>query len=241
MTAPDYIFPVVGYRVWQWDATGLKSLNGIAWHPGEAFTAECKTQGCHEVPRADCTCGIYASKSLDHLRRIGYTEDRIHGEVCLWGTVVEHEGGWRAQFAYPRTSSCRFHLCPLTWAGRIVACHIGGVPLRHLPPWRNRNSAAVAHGLRRRCGRAWPAGAAMQWLVCPASRATADQTGRPCGCLRAWNCGGRACRQQSGAGCPWWQKRAEDRAQGSRLGRAKHAVGNGSRRSHKIDGAQAAA
>lgn len=117
MTAPDYVFPVVGYRVWQWDATGLKSLNGINWHPGEAFTAECKTQGCNEVPRSDCTCGIYASKSLDHLRRLGYTENRIRGEVCLWGTVVEHEGGWRAQLAYPKNFIVPLSLVPFDMSG----------------------------------------------------------------------------------------------------------------------------
>jgi len=93
MRALDYVSPVVGYRVWQWDATGLKSLNGIEWHPGEAFTAGCRTQGCHEAPQPDCSCGIYASKSLDHLHRIGYTQRGIHGELCLWGTVVEDEGG----------------------------------------------------------------------------------------------------------------------------------------------------
>ena len=27
----------------------------------------------------------------------------IEGEVYLWGTVVEHELGWRAQFAYPKS------------------------------------------------------------------------------------------------------------------------------------------
>ena len=26
----------------------------------------------------------------------------VHGEVYLWGKVVEHERGWRAQFAYPK-------------------------------------------------------------------------------------------------------------------------------------------
>ena len=31
MTVPDYISPIVGYRVWQWDATGLRSLNGENW------------------------------------------------------------------------------------------------------------------------------------------------------------------------------------------------------------------
>lgn len=113
MTAPDYIFPVLGYRVWKWGATGLKSLNGIRWHPGRAFVAECKTLGCHEAPRSDCTCGIYASKSLNDLRWTGYTHHGIHGEVCLWGTVVEHERGWRAQFAYPKNLVVPLSMLPL--------------------------------------------------------------------------------------------------------------------------------
>jgi len=102
MTAPDYISPIVGYRVWCSDAAGLKSLNGIPWRPGKALIAECSTQGNHETPQSNCTCGVYASKSLDHLRRLGLTENRICGEVWLWGTVVEHEEGWRAEFAYPK-------------------------------------------------------------------------------------------------------------------------------------------
>ena len=172
MTAPDYISPVVGYRVWQWGATGLKSLNGIAWHPGEAFTAECKTQGCHETPQANCTCGIYASKSFDHLRRIGYTQDRIHGEVCLWGTVVEHEGGWRAQFAYPKNLVVPLPMVPFgmgsveSWLATLAAygCDIyvldenGKVPLWH------KDSGVDAGGfdlLVRRCS-AWYARRAEQ-------------------------------------------------------------------------------
>lgn len=54
-------------------------------------------------PHADCTCGVYAAKNLEHLRQIGYTQRGIHGEVYLWGTVVEHKLGWRAQFAYPKS------------------------------------------------------------------------------------------------------------------------------------------
>jgi len=165
MTAPDYIFPVVGYRVWQWDATGLKSMNGIRWHPGEAFAAECRTQGWHEAPRSDCSCGIYASRSLAHLRRLGYTESRIHGEVCLWGTVVEHEGGWRAQYAYPKNFVVSLSIVPLCmssvepWLAALAAygCDIfldgetGTVPL-----WRG-DSGVEADGLDllvRRCD-AW--------------------------------------------------------------------------------------
>ena len=46
---------------------------------------------------------MYASKSLEQLLTTGYAKCGIHGEVYLWGTVVEHELGWRAQFAYPKT------------------------------------------------------------------------------------------------------------------------------------------
>jgi hypothetical protein len=57
----------------------------------------------HEPPQTNCTCGVYASKSLEQLLTTGYAKCGIHGEVYLWGTVVEHELGWRAQFAYPKS------------------------------------------------------------------------------------------------------------------------------------------
>jgi hypothetical protein len=56
----------------------------------------------HEPPQTDCTCGVYAAKTIEHLHQCGYKKFGIHGEVYLWGTVVEHERGWRAQFAYPK-------------------------------------------------------------------------------------------------------------------------------------------
>jgi len=55
----------------------------------------------HEPPHSDCTCGVYAAKNI--LRQSGYEQYGIHGEVYLWGTVVEHKLGWRAQFAYPKS------------------------------------------------------------------------------------------------------------------------------------------
>jgi hypothetical protein len=113
---PDYISPIVGYRVWRWNATGLKSLNGEPWLPGQPLAAGCRVaaggtiagcaktaHGAHELPHADCTCGVYAAKNLEHLRQFGYEGCGIHGEVYLWGTVVEHKLGWRAQFAYPKS------------------------------------------------------------------------------------------------------------------------------------------
>jgi len=102
---PDLISPIVGHRVWRWDAAGLSSLNGKRWLPRQPLAAKCGAGNAHdarEVPQIDCTCGVYAAKNIEHLRRLGYEGRGIRGEVHLWGTVVEHELGWRAQFAYPK-------------------------------------------------------------------------------------------------------------------------------------------
>ena len=106
MSIPDYISPIIGWRVWRWDASRLRSLNGKPWSSGQPLAAKCgagNAHDAHEPPQADCTCGVYAAKSLDHLRQIGLDRYGVLGEVNLWGTVVEHELGWRAQFAYPKS------------------------------------------------------------------------------------------------------------------------------------------
>jgi preprotein translocase subunit YajC len=116
VSIPDYISPLVGCRVWQWDTAGLKSLNGEPWSPGKPLAAGCRAaargtivgraeavHGAHEPPHPDCTCGVYAAKNIEHLRQSGYERYGIHGQVYLWGTVVEHERGWRAQFGYPKS------------------------------------------------------------------------------------------------------------------------------------------
>src|ERR1039458_1059500 len=117
MSIPDYISPIIGYRVWKWEKTGLKSLCGERWKPSQLLAARCRASvvvgpiagraeavhDAHEPPQTNCTCGVYASKSLEQLLTTGYAKCGIHGEVYLWGTVVEHALGWRAQFAYPKT------------------------------------------------------------------------------------------------------------------------------------------
>lgn len=116
MIVPDYISPLVAYRIWQWDATGLRSLNGERWVPCQPLHAVCRADACGsiaglsktthnaaELPGFNCTCGVYAAKTTEHLRQCGYKRFAVHGEVYLWGKVVEHERGWRAQHAYPKT------------------------------------------------------------------------------------------------------------------------------------------
>jgi hypothetical protein len=115
MSVPDYISPIVGYRVWTLSTMGLKSLCGEQWHPAKSLAARCRASTVvgtiagraeaadnHDAPQANCTCGIYAVKTLHHFRSAGYERFGIYGEVYLWGTVVEHELGWRAQLAYPK-------------------------------------------------------------------------------------------------------------------------------------------
>jgi hypothetical protein len=101
--------PVVGHRIWGWDGAGLISLNGEYWVPRQAIKAICKTSNRagtpvreHQAPQLYCFCGVYATKTKEPLHAFtGF--HRISGEVYLWGTVVEHSSGWRAQFAYPKS------------------------------------------------------------------------------------------------------------------------------------------
>ena len=112
MTIPDYISPIVGYRTWQWDSLGLKSLNNERWFPGQALAAACQRRdqaavlarfgNQHEPPHDGCTCGIYAAKNYDHFCNMGYFGYGVLGEVYLWGKIWQHDLGYRAQYAYPK-------------------------------------------------------------------------------------------------------------------------------------------
>jgi hypothetical protein len=105
MNIPDFIPPIVAYRAWHWDNLGLRSLNKEQWFPGEPLAASCRRSqpSCHQPPCLTCTCGVYAAKNFGHLRDIGYARYGVHGETFLWGRVVEHRLGYRAQFGYPKS------------------------------------------------------------------------------------------------------------------------------------------
>jgi hypothetical protein len=110
MAAPDFAEALIGWRVWCVAETsaGLRLASVIhdhLWDLDGPTLAACAER--HAAPEAGCACGIHATREpapvLPYLRgRDGPgTVGRILGRVALWGTVVEHEHGWRASHAYP--------------------------------------------------------------------------------------------------------------------------------------------
>jgi hypothetical protein len=108
--------PIDGWRVWNLSegAAGPRLLpagSGVdSWEPRRATEARCGAPrlltaglGKHTAPDIRCRCGIYASRSLDVFERPrpAWPPAPVVGTVSLWGTVVEHERGWRGRFAYP--------------------------------------------------------------------------------------------------------------------------------------------
>ena len=47
--------------------------------------------------------GIHAFKTFrDYQRERGFISTHLVGEVWMWGHMVEHQFGWRSEFAYPK-------------------------------------------------------------------------------------------------------------------------------------------
>jgi hypothetical protein len=132
--------PIVGWRSWDLSdgAAGplLHPVGGSTevWRPRAALIARCslgpfggRLRRRHEAPDPTCGCGIYAVGSIDAFerRRPAWPPPPVIGTVSLWGRVVAHERGWRAERAYP----ARLRLvCPMcAWfepgPGRPVVVH----------------------------------------------------------------------------------------------------------------------
>ena len=111
------IEPIIGYRIWSivdkdnhYNFTDrLKcsySILNYTWRKG-VNRAECKY--CDSIPGFNCCCGFYAFKNLNYLEEdnicIGGLENSvsfIFGEVELFGKIIEHEFGYRAEKANVR-------------------------------------------------------------------------------------------------------------------------------------------
>lgn len=108
----DGVDPLLAWRVWRVDfrRTGVRGtapyLCSITdeepWPAGAPMKARCRTLP-HDAPVGSCRCGVYGMTEPAPppygLPSAGFV---AVGRVALWGNVVEHEGGFRAQYGYPQ-------------------------------------------------------------------------------------------------------------------------------------------
>ena len=85
------------------------------------------------APHLTCMCGIYAYKEkprlLHEIKNSCSGLRLVYGEINLWGKVIEHEDGYRAQFGYPKRLWCTPAIEPLAgWIGYVY-----GVPCEVMP------------------------------------------------------------------------------------------------------------
>lgn len=159
---PDYCEPIIGYRCWDVMRTGLLTSQAIPepWPPYCVMHAHCRSisgtseSNSHIDERGDwivspvmhCWCGIHAFK-LDATAFARHLSDdnsygtsrraqgRAWGSVAMWGKLIEHQDGYRAEFAYPKELKCEDRVM----ADRIslrygVPCHVVAVP-REIAPY----------------------------------------------------------------------------------------------------------
>jgi hypothetical protein len=98
----------VGWRVWRLagpyvhEGPLMSTFMTSIWPAGVAMKACCGSDN------AEMRHGIHAFVSRGQAEEYfgeqsrGKTTPHVIGEVSLWGRVVLHERGYRAQFAYPR-------------------------------------------------------------------------------------------------------------------------------------------
>ena len=124
------IEPTVATRLFRLDPNKLV-LMSIAkdevWEPCEIKQSVCHHAKAHGYTKPEflCTCGIWSCKTRAALRRtfpflgasqlIGMRSPHIYisARVEQWGTVIEHEDGYRSEFARILPESIQFYPRPV--------------------------------------------------------------------------------------------------------------------------------
>lgn len=117
------------------------------WLPMRAAEAACKMGRMHAAPNVDCTCGLHGSHDVDILRRT--KSPAVLGRIAMWGRVIEHELGYRAEFAYPQRLTMVCYLCFWQWGpSRARPDVVGWYGWTHLVPLcREHLDLSVRYGM----------------------------------------------------------------------------------------------
>lgn len=84
---------IIGWRIWRVNHGYLMSFGmDEVWPPDEPMTG---TPGDHDY------CGVWAfkTKRMALKKMVSNGNNHAYGSVAMWGEVVEHELGYRAEFA----------------------------------------------------------------------------------------------------------------------------------------------
>jgi hypothetical protein len=115
--------PIIGWRVWKvvppctyvngvtwWRIRDFRLASiaiGGPWEPG-IVTAHCgilvgdSLLPAHSAPQLRCSCGLWAFRDEGEAYELFLSlGGAAFGRVQLWGRVIEHTRGWRAQHARP--------------------------------------------------------------------------------------------------------------------------------------------
>jgi hypothetical protein len=136
-----YAEEIIGWRAWKVSKLGkLYRLGSVThkghWPVGDWFHATCGGDTvCYDspdgrVPGENCSCGLYAAKSFEHLtQELSYAdyhtfgEDlRVIGEVALAGKVIVGTQGWKAE----KAAVHKIYVPHVAWkVGREIARQYG--------------------------------------------------------------------------------------------------------------------
>jgi hypothetical protein len=121
--------PVLAWRAWSLTGTDragylLRPIAGRAnpWPQRRAARATCWWPQLHDAPAESCRCGLHA---VHEERLLRWTRSpAVIGTVALWGRVIEHDLGFRAEFAYPQRLRLVCHVCLWRWGLRHAECDV---------------------------------------------------------------------------------------------------------------------
>lgn len=103
MSAPDFIEPFAGYRLWDFSPESGELTSPYA--PGCVWDAESKQAQCpnsdealqgHIAPDKTCQCGLY---SVNHPHSLPFGYGHVVGLIEQWGNIEVHETGMRSEYA----------------------------------------------------------------------------------------------------------------------------------------------
>lgn len=123
--------PVVAWRTWALagsrDGAEVRLMPIVGdthpWPVREPNHASCALRRRHAgIPEIDCSCGLYGTDRDEVLRRT--RSPAVLGRVALWGRIVEHALGYRAEYAYPQRLRLVCFVCFWRRGAKAATCDV---------------------------------------------------------------------------------------------------------------------